>query len=106
MSVTSDLIPSIIQKIVSLVHPQSIYLFGSHANGAPHENSDVDICIIKDEVMDKQKTLSDLRLSLWEFPVAMDLVLMSGAEFNQRKNVWWTLQGQIFEKGKVLYDAK
>ncbi|MDI6730949.1 MAG: nucleotidyltransferase domain-containing protein, partial [Candidatus Margulisbacteria bacterium] len=40
-------IKEIVEKIKDSIQPNKIYLFGSYASGNPKENSDVDICIIK-----------------------------------------------------------
>lgn len=97
---------SIIEKIVSFSQPKSIYLFGSFADGSQKENSDLDFCIIKNNVKNKIDELADLRLALTEFPFAFDLMMLSEEEFNNRKNIWWTIQGQIQKKGKKLYESR
>jgi predicted nucleotidyltransferase len=99
-------IKSIIKKIVNFSQPKSIYLFGSFADGSQKENSDLDFCIIKNDVKNKIDELADLRLELTEFPYAFDLIMLSEEEFNNRKNIWWTIQGQIQLKGKKLYEAR
>ena len=95
----------IVQQLVQTTQPQAIYLFGSYASGKPNENSDLDFCIIKNQIKDKNTLLKNAYLSLYKLPYAFDLVMMTQDEFDQRKSVWWTLQGQIQEKGKKIYEA-
>jgi predicted nucleotidyltransferase len=96
---------SIIEKIVEFSHPKAIYLFGSYAYGKPSENSDIDLCIIKNRIKDKLKTLRKIRLGLYDLPYPLDLILLSEKEFRNGKDIWWTIQGQINEKGKKIYEA-
>ena len=95
----------IIKTIVKEVTPKSIWLFGSRAKGKAAKNSDIDLCIIKDNVEDKINELSELRLILTKYPHAFDLIMMSEEEFEQRKHIWWTIQGQIYKNGKKLYKS-
>ena len=41
--IDSDLLKEAVQRIVARLHPERIYLYGSHAYGQPHDNSDVDL---------------------------------------------------------------
>lgn len=45
--ITSELIQEVVERIVSAIDPDKIILFGSFANGKPHEYSDLDLFIIK-----------------------------------------------------------
>ncbi|MBM3889553.1 MAG: nucleotidyltransferase domain-containing protein, partial [Verrucomicrobia bacterium] len=45
----------IIERIVQEYHPLKIILFGSYAYGQPHEGSDVDLLIIKEEVNPRRR---------------------------------------------------
>ncbi|MDQ1326809.1 MAG: uncharacterized protein QG641_89 [Candidatus Poribacteria bacterium] len=41
-----DLLNEIVQRLVNALHPEKIYLFGSHAYGQPNDDSDVDLLIV------------------------------------------------------------
>jgi len=97
-------IHQIVQVITSQLDPISIYLFGSFATGKSRRNSDIDLCVVKNRVKNKMKALVDLRLKLWDIPYPMDIVLMTEKEFQKTSHLWWTLQGQIKENGKKIYE--
>jgi predicted nucleotidyltransferase len=44
---------------------RAIYLFGSHARGEAHEQSDVDLCIIADGAEKQFEAARDFRRELW-----------------------------------------
>ena len=44
-------IPEIREKIVREMNPEKIILFGSYAWGKPNSDSDVDLFIVKDELI-------------------------------------------------------
>src|SRR5438128_7227432 len=40
------LLDKIVRRIVVALQPETIYLYGSHAYGQPHEDSDVDLLVV------------------------------------------------------------
>ena len=100
----SEITENIIETIIKTVNPLTVYQFGSTVTGKQHKNSDIDFCIIKNRVSNKQRMLSDLRLKLWDIPYPLDLILMSEKEFNDRNHLWWTIQGQVQSHGKKVYE--
>ena len=54
-------ISNIINIIKSSVSPDRIYIFGSYAYGKPGENSDLDILVIKNSIMDKKGELIKIK---------------------------------------------
>ena len=53
--VTNTQLEIIARIINKTVNPESVFLFGSYAEGTPNENSDLDIAIIKNTVEDKHE---------------------------------------------------
>ena len=45
--ITEEQIQAVVRRIVEGYQPDKIYLFGSYAYGVPHEHSDLDLLIIK-----------------------------------------------------------
>lgn len=95
---------NIIQTIISELNPLVVYQFGSTVSGKQHKNSDIDFCIIKNRIRNKQQLLSDLRLKLWDIPYPLDFILMTEKEFDNRNHLWWTVQGQVQSYGKKVYE--
>ncbi|HCT84926.1 MAG TPA: DNA polymerase subunit beta, partial [Candidatus Margulisbacteria bacterium] len=82
--------------------PKAIYLFGSYASGSPHENSDLDIAVIKNNVQDKHKELYEIRKALFNFGIPMDLVLFDDKSYKKQQSIYGTVQYEIAHKGKRL----
>ncbi len=90
-------------QIVERFHPDKVILFGSHAYGRPHADSDVDLLVVmpaRDEVNQALR----IRLTL-HAPFAMDLIVRTPENLAKRLG-WndWFLR-EIVEKGLVLHDA-
>jgi predicted nucleotidyltransferase len=82
--------------------PEKIILFGSHAHGKPHADSDVDILVIMPTRNEIDQACRIDRLTDPPFP--LDLIVRTP------KSMAWRLQEgdsflhEIVSKGKVLYE--
>jgi predicted nucleotidyltransferase len=82
--------------------PDRIILFGSHAYGTPHQDSDVDILV----VMPARNRHSQAVRIRWEVPAPfpMDLLVRTPQEMTRRLDEGDTFLTEIVSKGKVLYE--
>ncbi|OGC22828.1 hypothetical protein A2291_08585 [candidate division WOR-1 bacterium RIFOXYB2_FULL_42_35] len=99
-------IKNITEKIAKNVNPLRLVLFGSRAGGRTTPNSDIDLCIINDNMRDKSEDFIKIRKILGDFIQPIDLLLFNKDEFNKRKEIWGTVQYEIDKKGKVLYERR
>jgi predicted nucleotidyltransferase len=90
------------RRVAQKFQPDKIILFGSHAYGTPHPDSDVDILV----VMPARNQHAQAVKIRWEVPAPfpMDLIVRTP------KNLEWRLaEGELFHtqivtKGRVLYE--
>jgi predicted nucleotidyltransferase len=90
------------RQVAERFHPDKIILFGSHAYGTPHADSDVDILVI----MPARNQLDMAFKIHWtiEPPFALHILVRTP------KNMKWRLEEgdsflrEITSKGKVLYE--
>lgn len=93
---------SIVEKLKP-INPLKIILFGSYAYGTPTEDSDLDICVVKQEVKSKSKEKREIRERLKELFVAKDIILSSIEEYEFYKNQYGSVFMDIERKGKQLW---
>ncbi len=92
------------ERLRNEFQPEQIFLFGSHAWGTPHEDSDVDLMVIvgqSDERATRRmqrahRCLRGLRLS-------KDVFVQTREEFDRYKDLQASLQHQILTRGRKLY---
>lgn len=65
--ITEEQIENIVNTIKKVARPKAIYLFGSYAAGLAHDNSDLDIAVIKNAVQDKHEQLFEIRRALFSY---------------------------------------
>jgi uncharacterized protein len=71
-------------QIVENYEPKEVILFGSVAKGIFIDNSDIDLCIIKD-TNDKRKLLTEMYVDICS-SIPFDLVLYTVEEWNKSIN--------------------
>ena len=90
------------RQVAEHFDPDKIILFGSHAYGAPHADSDVDILVI----MPARNQLDQaVRIELaCEPPFPLDLVVRTPHNLQWRLAEGESFLREITTKGKVLYE--
>jgi uncharacterized protein len=91
--------------IAAAFKPQQIILFGSHAYGKPHEDSDVDVLVVmpKTRRMGKRPSLKIRQEVTAGFPV--DILVRDPQFMAERLKEGDTFLEEITEKGRVMYET-
>lgn len=96
----------IVNRLVGALHPQEIYLFGSHAGGKPHRDSDVDLLVVvPDDAGDCDELSLEGRRRLLELRVPVDLLVYHRRDMDKWSAVRMSLPGAVVRKGRLLYAA-
>ena len=87
---------------------KKIILFGSYAYGTPNEESDLDLCIIKDTIASKLYERREIRKSLKHIRIPKDILLLESDYYKTHSDENWlnTALYDIKHQGEVLYEAK
>ena len=95
------------ELIVNAIPVDQIYLFGSHAQGTTHKDSDLDLYVVlKDEVQ-----LRDIDASIMirqaicdQQTMPLDLLVMKKSRYLERKTAP-TLERKVAREGILIYEA-
>ncbi len=93
---------SIFDIIKRVSNPSRMYLFGSYAEGTPHEDSDIDILVLKDKVKDKREETLNLEKALMSKDYSVDILFYSEDEFALKLRQQWRIFSEILTKGKQI----
>lgn len=77
-------IKNIVEQIIKKYDPADIYLFGSHAKGVIHRDSDVDLCLIID-VENKRDFLRKLHMEI-DYNIDLDVVVYTPEQWSKHKD--------------------
>lgn len=92
-------------RLVAEFDPDQVILFGSHAWGVPTEASDVDLFVVVSESNDRPLARARRALACLEgLDVSKDVLVRTRAETDKYRHVYASLESQVLEKGRVLYE--
>lgn len=104
-TIDPNLLEEITRRLVAEFEPEQIILFGSHAWGTPDEDSDVDLLVIVSESdLPPIKREVQAHRCLGGLMVSKDILVKTRAEVERFSHVYASLECEILERGKVLYD--
>jgi predicted nucleotidyltransferase len=92
-----------VRQVVERFHPERVILFGSHAYGRPHADSDVDLLVVM-PARNMVDTAVRIR-STFDTPFPMDLLVRTAECLAKRLALGDQFMRQIVEQGIVLHDA-
>ena len=103
-TISDELLQEMTRRLVAEFQPEQVILFGSHAWGTPHEDSDVDLLVIVSQSDEKpiERAVRAHRC-LSSLNVPKDILVKTRAEVERFRRVYASLECEILERGKVLY---
>jgi predicted nucleotidyltransferase len=101
---SSDTLEEITRRLVEEFEPEQIILFGSHAWGNPHADSDVDLLVIlskSDERLAERARRAYRALRGLNVPT--DILVKTRGEVERFRSVDTSLESRIYKRGRILY---
>lgn len=100
-----SLIDDIVQRLVAEFNPEQIILFGSYAWGNPTSESDIDLCIVVDEISERpiQRVLRAYH-ALSGLNISKDVLIKTRPQLEYYNDVAASLERKILNQGIIIYD--
>lgn len=99
-----DVIKQIVERIVSTIKPEKVILFGSYVYGTLHQDSDIDLLVIKSGVKSKIEEYTKIRKSLRGIRFPFDIIVITPEEYEFYSLKWRnSIFAEAREKGSVVY---
>jgi len=103
---STELLDEITMRLAESIHPERIYLFGSHAAGNADQDSDIDLLAVIGET---DKSTRDVarkgRASLWGLKTPVDLIVCTRSQFERYRHVANNVMNEAFLDGRVIYGS-
>jgi len=102
--IDSNKIKEVVSRIATKFNPEKIILFGSHANGTPNNDSDLDLLIVQETDLPMHQRGFEIRMSLRSTMIPMDILIYTKDEFNSEKDNNFSFLNSAMKNSKVLYE--
>ena len=99
-----NLLDDVANRLAKELHPEGLWLFGSHAWGTPDEGSDLDRFVVVPESNETPvERLRRARRCLRGLGLAKDVLVKTRQEFDRLRALPSTLDYLVFHRGRKLY---
>ncbi len=105
-TVTQEKVEAAIHRIVDIIHPRKLILFGSYVCGGQHQNSDLDILVITGDHIDNPRRESvRIRRALRDIGMSMDILVVPESRWDELKERPGLVYREVHRNGRVVYAA-
>ena len=94
-----------VRRLAAALSPRAIYLFGSHAYGTPHADSDIDLYVLLDTAGDAWDLSDAGYRALRGVHLPVELHFSTVADFVRFAGVVGSLPKEVRERGRLLFAA-
>lgn len=105
VSLTSELLDDIVNRIVATVNPRRIVLFGSAARGQVGPHSDVDILVVMPNGIQHRQTTRQIRRALADLEISKDVIVVTESDVRRFGSDPSLVIRPALAEGKELYLA-
>jgi len=106
LEVTADLLDEIVRRIVAVIHPEKIILFGSRARGQARPTSDIDLLVIANSEEPRERRSPPLYGALSDIMIDMDILVYTPEEVYDWSQVRQAFSTTAIREGRVLYEKQ
>lgn len=104
--IPDEVLEEVVDRLREGLHPHQIYLYGSHAYGTPHADSDVDLFIVVDDTDQPTYELeAEAYRLLGGLKVPTEIRVVTRSDFEERADWVATIEREVDQRGIQLYAA-
>ena len=96
----------IVRRIINIIHPRKIILFGSRARNEARPDSDFDILIIAESSQPRYRRSGPIYGALSDILLPMDIIVYSPEEVMDWSDVPRAFVTTAIREGQVLYESQ
>lgn len=94
----------ITSSVLKVSNPKKIIMFGSYARKEADKDSDLDLLVIEQGIVDRGKEMIKIRNAIGDVGIGVDVIVFSEEYVNEWAHVRNTLIHRAIKEGKILYE--
>ena len=98
-------IDELVRRILEIVSPLRIILFGSAARGEMGPHSDFDVLVVMPNGIHRGKIAEEIHRQMWGFGFPKDIVVVTESDVSQYGSNSYMIIKHALEEGRELYVA-
>jgi len=102
---TSEQLDELLRRIVPVMHPLRVILFGSAARGEIRPESDIDLLVVMPDGTHRRHTMEELHGLFMGLTFPVDVIVATPGDLEKRKNSPGYIYATVLQEGKELYTA-
>lgn len=101
----SQSLDELVQRILQVVKPVKIILFGSAVRGTMTVNSDIDVLVVVPDGTPRRKTAQDIYQNMIGFGLAVDVIVATQTDLREHGDNFSMVYYPALREGAEIYAA-
>ena len=101
----AKILDDLVRRIIAVVQPQRIILFGSAARGDMRPDSDIDILVVVPDGTPRRRTAQTIYRNLIGLRAAVDVVVATESDLQQYGDNFSLVYYPALREGRAIYAA-
>ena len=101
----ANILDDLVRRILAVVQPRRIILFGSAARGDMHPDSDLDILVVVPDGTPRRQTAQTIYRNLIGLRAAVDVVVATESDVHQYGDNFSLVYYPALREGRTIYAA-
>jgi predicted nucleotidyltransferase len=104
LPLTEGLLREIKQRLVRVLAPERVILFGSYAENRATTDSDIDLLVVTEQPVNREEQGARLRGLFRDMPLPVQVITISYQEFKETQDVIGGIAYPAAKYGSVIYE--
>jgi len=104
IEIDAGIVTELVRRIVDVVDPTKIILFGSHARNEARPDSDLDFLVVHESSQPRYARSAPIYTALADIPIEVDVMVYTPAEVEEWREVPQAFVTTAIREGRVLYE--